>query len=399
MTRIVGAARRTIVIDARQLRTTTGRYVERLLHHLQTSATDHRYVVLLKPQDIDGWHPTHANFSKLACPFKEFGVGEQIGMLRQLRRLKPDLVHFPMAQQPIFYRGAVVTSILDLTTARCVVPAKRGLAFTIKQAIYRAMVWRVARKSRQIITISDFVRRQLQGFAGIDANKMTTTHLAADAIDDAPEPLAALVGVPFILHVGRALPHKNLAALVDAFVLMRQDMPALRLVIAGQRDAPMIELEQRAARQGLGQCVLFTGFVSQGRLRWLYEHTKAYVFPSLSEGFGLPGLEAMVHGAPVVSSDATCLPEVYRQAAHYFPPTDPAAIAQAITAVLTDADFARALVRHGTRIAAGYSWRRCVSETLAVYGKALDSGAGHGRASAPPLARPGRPDVKENDKK
>jgi len=111
--------------------------------------------------------------------------------------------------------------------------------------------------------------------------------------------------------------------------------------------------------------------VSEGELRWLYEHCAAYVFPSLSEGFGLPGLEAMQHGAPVVSSNATCLPEVYGDAAHYFDPLDVQAMADAINEVITDKDLRARLIAAGHTQAATYSWKRMAEQTLAVYKTAL----------------------------
>lgn len=102
-----------IVIDARELRTSSGRYVERLLHHLQEVDTDlsHRYVVLLKPADFDGWSPKSKRFEKVACKYKEFTFGEQLGFAWQLYKLRANLVHFPFVQQPVLYQKAVVTTV------------------------------------------------------------------------------------------------------------------------------------------------------------------------------------------------------------------------------------------------------------------------------------------------
>jgi glycosyltransferase involved in cell wall biosynthesis len=113
--------------------------------------------------------------------------------------------------------------------------------------------------------------------------------------------------------------------------------------------------------------------VSEGQLRWLYENCAAYVFPSLSEGFGLPGLEAMVHGAPVVSSNATCLPEVYGEAAHYFDPLDVDDIASKIGETLDNEALRSNLIKKGKEQAAKYSWRRTAEQTLEVYEKALNA--------------------------
>jgi len=109
------------------------------------------------------------------------------------------------------------------------------------------------------------------------------------------------------MYVGRPTPHKNLDRLVEAFKLVHETYPDLVLALAGKTDHNYQALEEKVKTGGIPN-VVFTGFISDGQLRWLYEHCTAYVFPSLSEGFGLPGLEAMAHGAPVVSSDAlACL--------------------------------------------------------------------------------------------
>ena len=182
--------------------------------------------------------------------------------------------------------------------------------------------------------------------------------------------MAEIEGKQFVMYVGRPSPHKNLERLIQAFKLLKAQHPDLILVLAGKRDANYRRVEAAVETQEIKN-VVFTDFVSEGQLRWLYEQTLAYVFPSLSEGFGLPGLEAMLHGAPVVSSNATCLPEVYGEAAHYFDPTDVQAMADAINEVLTDKVLRDALIQKGRLQAAKYSWQRLAGQTLEIYKQAL----------------------------
>lgn len=355
-----------IVIDARELRTSSGRYVERLLHYLQSVDTTNRYSVLLKPADIDGWTPSNPNFTTQATPYKEFTFGEQLGFRGQIKSLQADLVHFPFAHQPIWYSGRTVTTIQDLTTLRFDNPDKNALVFRIKQHVYAHVVKRVARKSSQLITPSGFVKDDIAEYAGVDPDGITVTYEAAEPIDEPAKAVAGLEGRKFIMYVGRPTPHKNLERLISAFQSLRAQHPNLHLVLAGKKDANYLDIEQQSH-----QNVVFTDFVSEGELRWLYENCSAYVFPSLSEGFGLPGLEAMVHGAPVVSSNATCLPEIYGSAAHYFDPLDVQAMADAINEVLTDKDLQKSLVEAGHVRVASYSWQRMAEQTLEVYRKAL----------------------------
>lgn len=370
-----------IVIDARELRTSTGRYIERLLHYLQAIDHEHRYTVLLKPQDIAGWQPDNPNFTVQACPHKEFTFAEQLGLKQQLEALKADLVHFPMVQQPVLYRGRVVTTMQDLTTVRFSNPAKNPVVFKAKQQVYKWVNKQVARKSVALITPTEFVRQDVAAYCKVSPDKITVTHEAADNLPTPAQPLSLdgkndtptnsiINGAPFIMYVGRPTPHKNLPRLIQAFKALQTQCPDLVLAMVGKQDANYRMIEADVRKQGIAN-VLFTGFVSDQQLRWLYEHCQAYMFPSLSEGFGLPGLEAMQHGAPVISSNATCLPEVYGDAAHYFDPLDVADIAAKTSDVLSDPNLRNKLIAAGHKQAALYSWQRMAEQTLAVYNQAL----------------------------
>jgi glycosyltransferase involved in cell wall biosynthesis len=359
-----------IVIDAREYTTSTGRYMFRLIQYLEKIDNEHDYTVLLKPHDMDVYEFTNPRFKKLACPFKEFTFEEQIGLLKQINGLKADLVHFGKDHQPVLYRGKVVTTMHDLTTTRFRNPAKSWLFYAVKQPIYRFVVRHVARKSNAIITPTQFVKDDMVRFTRCDPDKITVTHESADKITDSPEPVKELVGKQFIMYLGRPTPHKNLGRLIDAFALLKKSYPELQLVLAGKKDALYERHEAEAANKGIAD-IVFTGFVSEGQLRWLYENCSAYVFPSLSEGFGLPALEAMRHSAPVASSNATCLPEVYGEAAHYFNPLDVRDIAAKISDVIDDPKLRSQLIEKGKQQAEKYSWKRMAEQTLAVYKSVL----------------------------
>lgn len=359
-----------IVIDARELRTTTGRYIERLLHYLQQIDHTHHYSVLLYPKDIEGWTPSNPNFTAVSCPHKEFTFSEQIGLLSQLNSLKPDLVHFGMVQQPVLYRGKTVTTMHDLTTIRFRNPTKNPVLFTLKQQVYKWVNKRVARTSDAIITPTEFVRQDVAAYTRIDPSKITVTYEAADMLPAGSASIPELADRSFLMYLGRPLPHKNLARLIDAFVLLKQSHPDLLLVLAGRKDAMYKLHEDRILREGITG-VVFTGYISDAQLRWLYEHCAAYVFAALSEGFGLPGLEAMVHGAPVASSNASCLPEVYGEAAEYFDPYQVEDIAAAIERIITNPSHRADLITRGKAQAAKYSWQRMAEQTLAVYERVL----------------------------
>lgn len=359
-----------IAIDARESGTSTGRYIDRLIEYLHKLEPGYQIVVLTKRYRLDYLRGIAPGFEIIETPYKEFTFGEQLGFRAQLVKLQPDLVHFAMVQQPVFYRGKVVTTMHDLTTIRFKNPSKNQIIFTTKQQVYKFVNRVVARKSAAIITPTQFVKDDVAKFTKVNPNKIIVIHEAADTIQEPSKPIENLKGAEFIVYVGRPQPHKNLRRLIDAFALLKKSHPNLKLALAGKNDELYSRHEQYVHRQGIKD-VVFTGFVSEGELRWLYEKCQAYIFPSLSEGFGLPGLEAMAHGAPVISSNATCLPEIYQDAAYYFDPTNIEAIANAIDNVLIDKSLRADLIKKGHEQVKKYSWRCMAEQTLAVYEQVL----------------------------
>lgn len=363
-----------IVIDAREYPTSTGRYIRKLLEYLEYidgDSTEREYVVLIKSADIEAYQPKAKNFSKVKADFKEFSFAEQLGLLRLIRNLKPDLVHFGKDHQPLLYTGTSVTTMHDLTTARFYNPNKNWFYFKFKQLVYVGLLQVVARKSKKIITISEFVKKDVTHFTKIKPEKIKVTLESADKIHSPAEVFQKLEEKPFLLYVGRTLPHKNLQRLIDAFALAKKQIPGLNLVYVGKKDALSDKFETYAKEQGITDFHQ-TGYVSEGQLRWMYENCALYVFPSLSEGFGLPSLEAMMHGAPVASSNATCLPEINGDAALYFDPLDTDDMAAKIIQALTDEDLRKVLIKKGSKQVKKYSWKRMAEQTLEVYRSILN---------------------------
>lgn len=360
-----------LVIDARESGTSTGRYIDKLVEYLDKLAPNFEVVVLTKSHRLEYLRKVAPHFTVAEADYKEFTFAEQFGLMGRIKSFRPDLVHFAKDHQPILYRGKVVTTMHDLTTARFRNPDKNPLIFKFKQIVYKRVVRIVAKKSAAIITGTKFVKEDVVRYTGVDPGKITVTYEAADLITDKTEPLKDLVGTQFLMYVGRPTPHKNLDRLIEAFSILQAEHPGLKLVLAGKKDRNYEQIERKALMKGITN-IYFTGFVSEGELRWLYENCGAYIFPSLSEGFGLPGLEAMAHGAPVVSSNATCLPEVYGDGAHYFDPTDTQNMAAVINEVLTDRNLRSRLITRGHAQAKKYSWRRMAEQTLVVYKRILE---------------------------
>jgi glycosyltransferase involved in cell wall biosynthesis len=358
-----------IAIDARIISSSTGRYVERLLNYLQEIDSVNLYSILVLAKDKNYWQPTASNFTVRVADFKNYSLDEQIGFKKFLDKLAPDLVHFCMPQQPVFYRGNHVTTFHDLTLLKTYNTDKNWFIYHLKQTIGRFVFKKVAKSSNQIIVPSEFTKKELLNFINIPANKITVTNEAADAYVDKlttyKQPFKK-----FILYVGQQSDYKNIKRLGDAHHKLLKDHPDLGLILVGSMNASAKITKSYFAEKRYKN-ILFTDFIPDDQRDWLYTKTAAYVFPSLMEGFGLPGLEAMAYGAPVVSSNATCLPEVYGNAAHYFDPYDVDDIARAINDILTDSELRDNLIQKGYKQIKKYSWQRTARQTYEVYMKAL----------------------------
>ena len=355
-----------IAIDARIISSSTGRYVERLLHYLEQLDRTNHYTILVRAKDKQFYRPTNPNFHIVVADYADYSFAEQLGFKKQLDELGADLVHFCMPQQPILYRGLHVTTIHDLTLLKTYNSDKNWLAFHLKQLVGRGVFRWVSHSSQAIIVPSKYTEQDLLSFTKAARGKTYLTYEAADALAlNELKPYSEPLG-DFILYVGQQSDYKNIRRLGDAHQQLLTHRPELKLVLVGRKNAAAQRNEAYFQKQGYRN-IIFTDFVEDAVRDWLYANCRAYVFPSLMEGFGLPGLEAMQYGAPLVSSNATCLPEVYSDAAHYFDPYDTNDIARAITDVLDDDMLCDTLVQNSQRVLACYSWEKTARETLAVY--------------------------------
>lgn len=364
-----------VAIDARIMYTSTGRYVERLLHHLQQIDKDSRYLVLLDEKDMGKWQPTSPNFSKVACSAPPYTLREQLQFAWQLYQLRVDLVHFTMPQHPLLYLKKHVVTVHDLTlmdfvNKRIENPVKDLYKYSLKPAVFKIFMRISSWKVPYFIVPTQTVKHSMVHRLGTKSEKIAVTYEAADPIDAEPEPITKLIDKRFVFYVGNATPHKNLDRLIEAYKIINN--PELYLVLAGKPDYFYQKLEQMVADKKLTR-VIFMGWISDGQLAWLYKNTQIYIFPSLAEGFGLPGLEAMEAGAPVASSAIPTLKEVYAEAAEYFDPTDASDIAATITNLLADKARRQELIKRGKLQVKKYSWRRMAKQTLAAYKSTLNS--------------------------
>lgn len=366
-----------IVLDGRMITWTgIGRYTRRLFQELATIDTETEYVVLLREADAPAWTPPGPNFSSEVAELRPYGWKEHVLLPAHLRKLRPDLVHFTHFNVPAAYYGNYVVTVQDLTLLRFPAHPDRSsvvqAARLAKRALARQIMRRAVLHATRVLTPSSFTASDVVDTFGVPRERVKVIYYASDPPASRPEPVRGVPhGAPFLLYVGNTLPHKNLASLVKAMEQLTPEHPELLLVMAGAEGEWSEVLEKQIAASSARDRTIFTGPVTDEQLEWLYQNAVLFVFPSLVEGFGLTGLEAMARGVPVAVADNSCLPEIYGEAAEYFDPHDVTDIASTIAKLLGDSNRRGSLARAGQECIGRYSWVATAEATLASYREAL----------------------------
>ena len=292
-----------------------------------------------------------------------------VGLPRAARRAAVDLIHAPAYTAPLHAAVPTVLTIHDVSYERHPewYPYRRDW---LRRAFYR----RSARVAAHILTDSEFSRGEIAAAYDILPDRITVAPLGVSrsfgqADHSAPTQLPIGVVAPFLLHVGDLHERRNLSVVVQALAdaRTRLETPALSLVLAGVDRGVGDRLAAVAAEQGSADAVIRLGAVSEQTLRLLYHGAVALVYPSRYEGFGLPVLEAMASGTPVLASRAASIPEVLGESGMLLDPDDPRRWAEAIIQVVTDAVLRARLRADGLARAAMFTWERTARITLGVY--------------------------------
>jgi glycosyltransferase involved in cell wall biosynthesis len=363
-----------IAIDARKWHDYgVGTYVRNLVRHLARLDHENTYFLFCERQDAPTLRDLAANFRPVVDNSRGYGLWEHVSIPLKLRRRRIELFHAPHYVLPLLCPTRAVVTIHDCI--HLLFPQYLPTRGAIHYATF--MMRHAIRRSAVVLTVSEASRADiLRFFPEAEAERVQVVPNAIDPaiLDDPGDEEKARVRERyqirgrFVLYAGNIKPHKNLERLISAFALLRQrGFDDVKLMIIGDEVTKHGSLRRTMEAAGLRQDVRFFGFVPDRTLACLYRMASVFAFPSLYEGFGLPPLEAMACGAPVVTSRLSSLPEVVGDAAMLVDPYSVEDIARGLVRVLSDEAFRHELVSRGRARARAFSWEQSVQKIHATY--------------------------------
>lgn len=322
-----------IAVDARMLKMSgIGTYIQNLMKN------DCYQIAIGNKADIKAMNKIEEE-NRIEFNSKIYGIKEQLKFpYRELKRLKPDVLHVPHYNVPIFYRGTLVVTVHDLTH----LVHKEFLPNRLAYYYAKFMIWLAIKKSKTVFTVSENTKKDILEYFKVNPDKIKVVPLAVgeefvkkDRKDI--EYLYQKFNIPtdkkILMYVGNLKPHKNLEKLMEAFSLI-ENKENYRLLLVGKAFEAYNILEEREKQLGIEKYVIRTGIVTKEQLIDLYNLTDLFVFPSLYEGFGLPILEALACGTKVICSNTSSIPEVGGEVVEYFDPYNAEEIKQKIDVAL-----------------------------------------------------------------
>lgn len=360
-------------------------YIRNLIRALAALDADNRYTIYLANAQAaaewqNGFVAQHPNFSVRLLPPPTPLVRVPVFLTYELRRRPVDVLHVQYTAPP-FCNAPVVATIHDLAFEHLPETFTRRGSLQLKLTVRRT-----ARRAARIATVSEYSRQDLLRTYRLAPEKVVTTyngiepHFTAQprAADEAAQ-VRQRFGIArgFLLAVGSLQPRKNLERLIRTYARLRREQPdfAPQLVIVGRKLWLAESIFAEVSRQPWASDVILTGYVGDDDLPALYRTASAFVYPSLFEGFGLPPLEAMACGTPVITSNISSLPEVAGSAALLVDPLNEQELAAALQRILNDQPLRARLRAEGVRQAAKFTWRDTAEKTLQLYRESYEARA------------------------
>ncbi len=362
-----------IGIDARLINETgVGRYIRNLLLELSKLDKEYRFVIFFRKEAYDTFFLPSERWEKRLADIPWHSFAEQVVMPWLYSREHVDLVHVPYFNVPLLYTGKMIETVHDLI----ILHVDTGRATTLPFFLYKIrrlgyiLALRIGlKRASHVLTVSETTKQEIIDHMHIAPSKITVTH---EGVTRQPDTGSSLFSFPYFLYVGNAYPHKNIDILLAGYkaFLGAETGKQYKLVCVGKEDFFYRQAKKQADRLGLEKHVIFFGGASENELASLYQHAAALVLPSLMEGFGLPAVEALAYGTPVVCSDIPVFHELLKDLPVYFSPSDVGSLHGSLVRVLKvkrDKAFAKKI--HS--VISAYTWRHMAEQTLDTYRKVL----------------------------
>ncbi len=364
-----------IGIDARLWsQTGVGRYIRNLVLNLHKIDFKNNYVLFVKSNDYENARKliTNSKWQIVKTDINWHSVSEQIRFASILEKAKLDLVHFPYFSVPIFYNRPFVVTMHDLIINHFPTGKASTLAFPIykiKLFAYKVIIKKAAQKAKKIITVSNATKEEVLDHLGVDKDKVTVIYNGVDEgiSNEEQNTKYKLQNAKYFLYVGNAYPHKNLERLLLAFSEFLKETKNVKLVLVGREDYFYKKLKDKLKNMSLKNSIIFYQEINDKELVNLYKNALALVMPSLMEGFGLPVVEAMANGCPVLASEIPSLKEVGKEAVVYFDPKNVEDMAKALGLMINDEGLRSEMIKKGYEQVKIFSWEKSARETLKVY--------------------------------
>ncbi len=379
-----------IAIDIRRMTEFgVGTYIRNVVRTLGRLDHENEYFLIGSPTKVEEIGPLPPNFQTAPLLASDRSVDGYREFRTALKGLNCDLVHIPnLFSVPRMLPCPYVMTVHDMLEHMSRARGQTGFW----RSFHFQMTKRVLAGAADIFAVSNFTRNEIEKLFEIPSDRVEVVYNAIDErflhghASAADRDLIARryqVTYPFLLYAGRISPHKNVVRMIEAFSALKTELerdqayPDLKLIIIGDDLSGNPDLRRTVVRSGVQHDVRFLGFVPIEVLRIFYDEAKIFVFPSLYEGFGLPPLEAMAHGTPVVTSNVSSLPEVVGNAAVLVNPENVFEIMRALHRVLMDKDLRCRMKERGYQQAGRFSWEMSVRRILEAYGRIVHGGRPH----------------------
>jgi len=364
-----------------------GTYIRNVVRTLARLDRESKYFLIGSPEKVAECGQLPPNFHAVALASGDNTLKGNLDFRAIVRRLNCDVVHVPH----LFWlpRGLSCPYVLTVHDLLEHMYGSRN-ASSFRRSLHFYLTRRVLRRAARVIAVSQFTRNEIEKLLAIPDARIEVVYNAIDErflhghATEADRELIAqryLVNHPFILYAGAIRPHKNVVRIIEAFSALKSELqkqeqyPDLKLIIIGDDLSSHPRLRRTVVRSGVQNDVRFLGFVPIEVLRIFYDVAKVFVFPSLYEGFGLPPLEAMAHGTPVVTSNTSSLPEVAGTAALLVNPENVFEIRRGLQRALLDSALRDRMKERGYEQAKKFSWTTSVARILEIYREVAEARA------------------------